>query len=96
MVIDLATIPRDKIAAMIAALAARLLEPEEPAPAVVPASGVPAKDTWLTAPEAAEFLRCSLKTLYRRAKRMSCCKHNGRSLLFNKAGLVRWLERQRS
>ena len=93
---DINAIPRDKIAAVIAALAARLLaEPEESAPA--PATTANADEQWLTALEAAEFLRCSPKTLYRRAKQMSsCCRRNGRTLLFSKAGLSKWLSRQKA
>ena len=80
-----------QLAGLQTALAARLMA----APA--PATTADADDEWLTVLEAAKFLRCSPKTLYRRAKQMSsCCRRNGRTLLFSKAGLSKWLSRQKA
>jgi hypothetical protein len=95
--LDINGIPRARIPALITALAARLLaEPEESAAAPADrSSSTVIDDEWLTAPEAARFLRCSTKTLYRRAEQMPCCRRNGRTLLFSKAGLTKWLARQR-
>jgi Helix-turn-helix domain len=91
-----ADIPRDEIAAWLIALAARLLKPEQPPEPTPQAAADGGADEWLTAPEAAKLLRCSPKTLYRRARQMSCCRRNGRTLLFSKAGLAKWLGKQRA
>src|SRR5437016_5433988 len=89
--LDIASIPLADIPPIVSALMMRLIAAREE-PVAMPEA---VEDEWLTAEEAAVYLRCSLKTLYRKAKKMSCCKRNGRTLLFNKAGLGRWLERQR-
>jgi hypothetical protein len=102
--VDIYAIPRNEIAALIIALAARLHEPETPTapPTIVPQVDGAAlwrgrqDDEWLTAPEAAKFLRCSTEKLYRKAGQMSCCRRNGRTLSFSKAGLAKWLTRQKA
>jgi hypothetical protein len=82
------------LAAWQAQLAARLLA--APASPLVPQTAAGSDDELLTLPEAAKFLRCSTKTLYRRAKHMSCCRRNGRAPLFSKTGLQKWLTRQKA
>jgi excisionase family DNA binding protein len=95
---DIASIPLADIPPLVSALMMRLIrvaEPARPNAGETATNGV--DDEWLTANEAAKFLRCSTKTLYRRAKQMSSCRRrNGRTLLFSKAGLAKWLTRQRA
>lgn len=88
---DIASIPRERIPALIAALAARLLEPEP----VEPATDEP--DELLTASEAAEVLRRSTKWLSRNRKRLPFARRLGpRSWTYSAQGLRRWLARQKS
>jgi excisionase family DNA binding protein len=87
---DIATIPRSRIPALIAALAARLLnEPEEPAPAAMPADG----DRLLTIDEAAERLSITKDALYRLSKTAPFAVRPGPGQLrFSAAGIDRWIK----
>jgi len=96
--IDATSIPDDQIPAAIAALAAlqtalvtRLMTraPAEP-------GAQPDDDTLLTAAEAAAMLRRSPKWLYRRSRTLPFAHRlDGRSLVFSKRGLEKWLARQK-
>jgi len=94
--LDINGIPRARIPALIAALAARLLaEPEESVAAEPAASDA---DRMLTVKEVADRLRCSVKTVYRRVekKEFPFARHNGsRGWIFSEQGLTKWLARQR-
>jgi hypothetical protein len=93
--IDINAIALADIPPIVSALMMRLIAAREE-PTTVPVVPEGGDDEWLTAPEAAKFLRCSTKKLYRKAGQMACCRRNGRTLLFSKAGLTRWLARQRA
>jgi excisionase family DNA binding protein len=94
--IDIDAIPLADIPPIVSALMMRLIVArEEPSTVTAIPVAEADHDEWLTVAEAAEFLRCSTKKLYRKADKMGCCRRNGRTLLFNKAGLMRWLARQR-
>jgi hypothetical protein len=89
---DLDTIPREQIPALIAALAARLLEP---APA--PEAAADELDRMLTSAEASELLRRSTKWLSRNRKRLPFGRRLGpRSWVYSELGLRKWLARQRA
>jgi predicted DNA-binding transcriptional regulator AlpA len=89
---DPASIPREQIPALIAALAARLLEP---APSLEPAPDQP--DKMLTTLEAAAILRRSVKWLYRHQKTLPFArKLSDRSWVYSEQGLRKWLARQRA
>jgi Helix-turn-helix domain len=100
---DINAIALADIPPIVSALMMRLIAAREE-PTTVPiapdggdaAPGADVSNEWLTAVEAAKFLRCSPKTLYRKAEQMPCCRRNGRTLLFSKAGLTKWLARRRS
>jgi hypothetical protein len=90
--IDPAAVPRAQIPALIAALAARLLEP-----APEPESEAADDDVWLTAAQVAAELNCSPKFVYRHAPTWPFSKRLGaRSYRFSQAGLRRWRERQKA
>jgi excisionase family DNA binding protein len=97
---DPALVPADQIPATIAIIGGwltQLAARQMPAPAPVPQGAAnDGADEWLTAPEAAKLLRCSTKTLYRKAAQMPCCRRLGRTLLFSKTGLTKWLAKQRA
>ena len=89
--LDINSIPRERIPALIAALAARLLEPA-PAPEAVPDG----EDHLLTAQEAATILRRSRKWLSRNRRRLPFARRLGpRSWTYSEQGLRRWLARQK-
>jgi hypothetical protein len=91
--IALADIPAalTRLAAAQSALAARLMM----APAAAP-SPAPTVDRMLTVEEVAERLRCSTKSIYRRAKGFPFARRNGvRGWIFSDQGLTKWLARQR-
>jgi predicted DNA-binding transcriptional regulator AlpA len=78
-----------RLAAQQSALAARLMG----VPAATP---TPAADRMLTVEEVAERLRCSTKSIYRRAKDFPFARRNGaRAWIFSEQGLTKWLARQR-
>jgi excisionase family DNA binding protein len=95
---DALTLPVAQIPAAIAAfaawqsqLAARLLAAPAPAP-----QANDGEDSMLTVEEVAAKLRCSTKSIYRRAKKLPFAHRNGsRSWLFSEQGLKKWLARQR-
>jgi predicted DNA-binding transcriptional regulator AlpA len=93
--VDINAVPRERIPALIAALAARLLEP---APTPEPAeAAVDGADKMLTAAEAAELLRRSVKWLYRRKGTLPFARRlSGRSWVYSEQGLRKWLARQRA
>jgi hypothetical protein len=85
-----ANIPRERIPALIAALAARLLEPE----AVEPVSDQP--DVMLTTLEAAKLLRRSTKWITRHRRNLPFAKKlAARSWVCSEQGLRRWLARKK-
>jgi hypothetical protein len=87
---DIDSIPRERIPALIAALAARLLEPE----LVEPVSDQP--DRMLTTLEAAKLLRRSTKWISRhRASLPFARRLASRSWVFSESGLRKWLSRQK-
>jgi len=89
--LDIAAIPRAKIPALIAALAARLLEPEP----VEPVSDDP--DKMLTTEEACALLRRSAKWISRHRKTLPFARRlASRSWVYSEQGLRRWLARQKS
>jgi excisionase family DNA binding protein len=91
--LDIASVPRNRIAAVIAALAARLLaEPEESA---APASPTSEPEKMLTVEEVAERLRCSTKKIYRLAPKVQWARKVGAGWLFSRNGLENWLTRQK-
>jgi predicted DNA-binding transcriptional regulator AlpA len=90
---DPASVPREQIPALIAALAARLLEPA-PAPAEISADDD--ADRLLTTREAAEMLGHSVKWMYRHAKSLPFARRIGsRDFRFELKGLRAWQARQR-
>jgi hypothetical protein len=96
--IDPATLPADQIpavlsacAALQAALAARLMV-TAPVPQG-PESARPDENDLLDTEQAAAYLHCSSKWLYRRAKQLSA-KRRGREFLWSRRALDRWLSRQ--
>lgn len=90
--IDIASIPRDQIPAVIAALAARLLEP---APMVV----VPTEsdeDRLINTAEAAAILGHSTKWIYRHVADLPFARRIGpRDFRFSLHGLRKWQARQK-
>jgi predicted DNA-binding transcriptional regulator AlpA len=95
---DVASVPREKIPALVAALMMRLLELElEPAPAPEAAADQP--DRMLTTEETAKILRRSTKWVYRnvKLKRLPFAKKmSERSWVFSENGLQKWLARQKA
>jgi predicted DNA-binding transcriptional regulator AlpA len=88
---NIANIPRSRIPALIALLAARLLEPEE----AIPADD--GDDQWLTAAQVAEALGVSPKHVYRHASKWPFARKVGaRNYRFSAQGLKRWQARQRT
>jgi hypothetical protein len=89
--IDINAIPRNKIAAVIAALAARLLsEPEESAPAPEAAG-----DSLLTVEQAAAKLGVTPEWLYRRGKRLGLAvKLGDGTLRFSSVALGLYIKNQ--
>jgi hypothetical protein len=83
--------------ALLAALAARLAETQaEPPPAAakVPPAGKPVA-RWLTVAQVADRLGRDPRWVYRRCHRWPFVHREGRSLLFNEAGLTQYMERCR-
>ena len=89
--LDIASIPRERIPALIAALAARLLVPEPE-----PESESTEPDRMLTAEEAAAILRRSVKWLYRHRDLPFARRLSSRSWVYSEQGLRKWLARQRA
>lgn len=88
--LDINSIPRQQIPALIAALAARLLA--EPEPEAAPDE----PDRMLTASEAAERLRRSTKWLSRHRRNLPFArKLSERSWLYSARGLEKWLAARR-
>lgn len=88
---DISTIPREKIPALIAALAARLLEPEP-----VPEAADDHDDRLLTAAEASAILRRSTKWISRHRRSLPFArKLSERSWVYSEQGLRKWLARQK-
>ena len=77
------------LAALQSALAARLMLAS---PAAEP-ERAPADDDLLDTEQAAGYLHCSAKWLYRHAKALSA-KRRGREFLWSRRALDRWLARQ--
>ena len=89
--LDISTIPREKIPALIAALAARLLEPA-PEPEAVDDHD----DRLLTAVEASAVLRRSTKWISRHRRNLPFArKLSERSWVYSEQGLRRWLARKK-
>jgi hypothetical protein len=87
----ISAIPRSRIPALIAALAARLLEPESESEPV--AEG---PDKMLTTAEASDLLRRSTKWISRHRKNLPFARKLGpRSWVYSEQGLRRWLARQK-
>ncbi len=87
-----ANIPRERIPALIALLAARLLEPQ-----LEPEAVDDHDDRLLTAAEASAILRRSTKWLSRNRARLNFARRLGpRSWTYSEKGLRRWLTRQKS
>lgn len=90
---DVVDIPREQIPAMIAALAARLLEP---AAAVEPTTPEPDEERLLTTVEAAFMLGHSTKWIYRHVTELPFARRIGpRDFRFELHGLRKWQARQR-
>jgi hypothetical protein len=88
---DPAAVPRERIPALITALAARLIEPE-PAPETVEEP----EDRMLTAAEASEILRRSMKWISRHRKNLPFARKLGpRSWVYSEQVLRRWLARKK-
>jgi excisionase family DNA binding protein len=95
--IDIDAIPLADIPPIVSALMMRLIVAREEPPTVTAVPIAEADhDEWLTVAETARFLRCSTRKLYRKAGTIGCCRRNGKTLLFNKAGLTKWLARQKA
>lgn len=77
------------LAALQGALAARLITVPLPAPAAANDEA----DDLLDTEQAAAFLHCSSKWLYRHARQLSA-KRRGREFLWSRRALDRWLSRQ--
>lgn len=93
MIIDIASIPRADIPALIAALAARLLEPAE---AVIQVPPAPDDDRLLTTEEAAAMLGYSKKWIYRHIEDLPFGRRIGpREFRFELRGLRKWQARQK-
>jgi len=78
------------LAALQSALAARLMIA---APAPEPQNTRADDDDLLDTEQAAGYLHCSAKWLYRHAKQLSA-KRRGREFLWSRRALDRWLSRQ--
>lgn len=50
------------------------------------------QDTYLTAPEAAAYLKLALQTLYNRRKEIPRMKGGGRKIIYRKSDLDQWME----
>jgi excisionase family DNA binding protein len=81
------------IAALQTALAARLMTAPAAAPAPQANDG---EDSMLTVEEVAAKLRCSTKKIYRLTKKVSFARTVGSGWLFSRAGLEKWLTRQKA
>ena len=98
---DPASLPAEQIPAAVAVIGGWLtqLAARQMRAAVVAApaaSTVSDMDRMLTVEEVAQRLRCSTKSIYRRAKKFPFAHRNGsRSWLFSEQGLTKWLARQR-
>jgi predicted DNA-binding transcriptional regulator AlpA len=91
--INVTTIPRAEIPAIICALSARLLA--EPAPAIQ-AAPEPEEDRMLTTAEVADMLGHSTKWVYRHAAALPFARRIGpRDLRFELHGLRKWQARQK-
>jgi len=91
--IDIASIPRDQIPAVIAALAARLLEP---APTTAPIAPESDEDRLMTTAEAAAMLGHSTKWIYRHVADLPFARRIGpRDFRFSLHGLRKWQARQK-
>jgi predicted DNA-binding transcriptional regulator AlpA len=89
--LDVTSIPRERIPALIAMLAARLLEPM-----TEPEAASTEPDRLLTTLEAATQLRRSPKWIYRHRKDLSFArKLASRSWVYSEQGLRKWLSRQK-
>jgi predicted DNA-binding transcriptional regulator AlpA len=95
---DPLTLPAEQIPAAVAVIGGwltQLAARQMTAPALA-ASTVSDTDRMLTVKEVAERLRCSTKSVYRRAKTLPFARHNGsRAWIFSERGLTKWLARQR-
>lgn len=97
------SLPRDTLVALLletAAVQSTLAAALVSAPAASSGNGATAPaaddDQMLTVDEAAKLLRRSRRWFYRRAKSLPFIRRtSARSLLVSRAGLQKWLERQR-
>lgn len=83
-------IPADKVAAMIAALAAKIGLASAKILALPSGDNTVTPDENLSAPEAARRLGVSADYLYRNARKLPFTVRIGRRLLFSARGLDRW------
>lgn len=94
MIENLENLNRTELAALLSAIAARILAlPEEPAPAPRPARREPAR--WLSVSQVAARLGQDKRWVYRRCHRWDFVHREGRVLLFSEKGLEDHLERHR-
>lgn len=88
---------RIALAALLAAVAGRLAEPDvssvPPVPPPIKSTGKSSR--WLTAAEVAERLGRDRRWVWRRACRWDFTHREGRVLLFSEAGLNSYMERHR-
>lgn len=96
--IDAASIPPERIPAVLTALAALQTALAARLMAIPAQPEIQSDDdTLLTAAEAAAIVRRSTKWLYRRASKLPFARRlDNRSWVFSKKGLEKWIGRQRA
>jgi excisionase family DNA binding protein len=96
---DPASLPAEQIPAAVAVIGGWLtqLAARQMAPVAAPAPQAnDGEDSMLTVEEVAAKLRCSTKKIYRLAKKVSFARKVGSGWLFSRAGLEKWLTRQKA
>jgi hypothetical protein len=81
------------LAAVQAAVAARLVDQPPAARRAPPEPGPDRGDRWLTVAQLAERLGRNVRWVYRRAHSWDFTVKDGKSLLFSERGLAKWMER---
>lgn len=91
---DVAACPQHLLPGLLVAIAARMAEPEPPAPER-DAEEPPARngDRWLDVAAVAARLGKDRRWVYRRCSGWDFVVREGRSLMFSERGLSRWMER---
>ena len=85
---ELANVPRDQIPAFVAALLARLMEPET--------NAAPEEDTLLTADQVAEKLQVNRKWVYRHKVKLGAVGLSRKKLRFPSSEVERYLRRRKA